>query len=161
MAVRHRRRRNHGITRPVSRAEDLARSNIAWQIHCPLDVSRSVLLGDLENGAVVSVTNDETPEIQFNWQGNPPTEITLADANGVLYGPYPVTGSVSNVTDSLPPGVYSVVSEAENSLGELDTVVGTLRISSSASGAFDASHVSQFPIDASTTLFDASLVNGA
>ena len=158
MAVRHRRRRNHGITRPVSRAEDLARANIAWQIHCPLEVSRSVLLGDQENGAVVSVTSDETPEIEFNWQGDPPAEITLKDSNGVLFGPYPVTGNVSNVTDPLPFGVYCVVGDAENSLGELDTVLGTIRISF---GVFDASHVSQFPIDASTTLFDASLVNGS
>ena len=157
MAVRHRRRRNHGITRPVSRAEDLARANIAWQIHCPLEVSRSSLLGDQDNGAVVGVTTDDTPEIEFNWQGDPPAEITLEDANGVLYGPYPVTGNVSNVTDTLPAGVYSVISDAENSLGELDTVVGTLRITL---GVFDVSHAFQLPIDASTTLFDASLALG-
>ena len=157
MAVRHRRRRNHGITRPVSRNEDLARENIAWQIHCPLEVSSSRLLGETEDGSIVRSTPDTMPELEFDWEGVPPTEVTITNEAGDVFGPYPVAGNTVNVTDELPFGMYTVLSDAENSLGELDNVVGMLVVEPNV---FDWSNVDLVDVDFSSVQFDFSLVNG-
>ena len=92
-------------------------------------VRRSKLLGDVQSGVAVQRTDDTTPELVFNWQGAPPATVTLINSGtGVSYGPFAVSGGGASITSELPPGIYTVGSQALNGNGELDRITGSLEI---------------------------------
>lgn len=102
-----------------------------------LTVRRASMLGDNENGVATTKTSDQTPELLFRFPGASPANVTIQHEDGTSYGPFAVVPSglpvgnaqwTANVPVTLPPGLYSVTSQAENSAGDLDIVVGTVCI---------------------------------